>query len=59
MSIWTDQKIKELLAKVAELEARLAALESKPVDAIGSVIPPFVDKRSKEYRTWKNANSQQ
>lgn len=67
MSLWTDRELKTLIARVNELEKRLGELEklvseeleklvsgaSVSLDSNGHV----VDKRTKEYRQWKNANS--
>lgn len=59
MSLWTDRELKALIAKVNILEARVNFLEStnktKMENMATESAPP--DKRTKEYREWKNANS--
>ena len=54
MSIWADQQIRDLNNKVKELDERLQALEAKEELP---AIPEPLDKRTKEWQQWKNANS--
>jgi hypothetical protein len=60
MSLWTDRELKQLIHRVNELEMRLSEVERKagPPDAMALLrAASDIDKRSKEYREWKNANS--
>jgi hypothetical protein len=59
MSIWSDTELKSLRAELNELKARVAELEKRPAAAPTEAAIPmqFIDKRSKAYREWKNANS--
>ena len=58
MSMATDEKVRVLIGKVTALESRLLALEavaSRPA-ILPTIVPP-PDKRTREYKDWKNANS--
>ena len=50
MSIWADQQIHALNAKVLELEKRIEALEAPRTVSPFQVAEAKVDKRTKEYR---------
>lgn len=58
MSIWADQKIREILDELERLKARISALEAspEPIPSVGISVERL-DKRTKEYKEWKNANS--
>ena len=58
MSIWADRQIHALNRRLEEFEARLKALEQGDKENTSTAVPQF-DKRTKEYREWKNANSSQ
>ena len=58
MSLWTDRELKILIARVDALERLLQQrMESINNHPVVTVAVPTVDKRTKEYRDWKNANS--
>ena len=60
MSLWTDRELKSLIARVDELEKRLLLVEGHnnyPVVPTDGISPQPLDKRTKEYKEWKNANS--
>ena len=50
MSIWADQQIHALNAKVLELEKRIEALEAPRTVSPFQISDAKVDKRTKEYR---------
>ena len=55
MSMWTDQRVKALIARVDEHDRRIKALEGEThqLSAEELTLPkpePHVDKRSREYR---------
>lgn len=55
MSMWTDQRVKALMARVDEHDKRIKALEGEThqMTAEELTLPPeqpHVDKRTKQYR---------
>ena len=54
MSLWADARIRELLARVAALEHQNSELKELITPRING--EPS-DKRTREWREWKNANS--
>jgi len=63
MSMWTDRELKALIRRVDALEARVAFIAPPEYVDVGHCTkgdtlkqePP--DKRTKEWREWKHANS--
>lgn len=51
MSIWADQRVKELLQRVTRLE--LMFEELKPAKVEIPATPEPLDKRTREWREWK------
>ena len=56
MSLWTDRELKKLIARVNALEERVAQLERFEGGTKAPALEP-ADKRTKEWREWKHANS--
>lgn len=62
MSMWTDREVVTLIKKVAALEKQVKALEEEagkffPLGTTDTVeVPPKLDKRTREWREWKQAN---
>ena len=57
MSIWADREILGLIEKVKILEEKVRQLQAPQPPQVRNLELHQLDKRTKEYKEWKNANS--
>ncbi len=55
MSLWADQQVKELLNRVRVLEIAVEEM-NKPAKVLQPATPEPQDKRTKEWREWKQSH---